>query len=161
MGTYSFQDNTLTITGPGGSFVIGGQGAGNAEEGFDIEMAQDKNTMMQGADGSVAHSLAASNAAILTVRLLKTSPVNAQLSSLYNTQKVSISLWGQNTITMKNGISGDSYTLIQAAFKRLPKNTYAKDANVLEWQFDVAGNNAALGSGGTVASAAALVQQSV
>lgn len=161
MATFSFLDVTLTITGPGGSFIIGGQGAANAEEGFDIEMAQDKNTMQQGADGSVAHSLAASNSAMLTVRLLKTSPVNSMLSSLYNTQKASSSLWGQNTITMKNITSGDSYTMAQCAFKRFPKNTYGKDANMLEWQFDVGISGAALGGGGTVASAAALVQQSV
>lgn len=161
MGSYSFLDNAVSISGPGGSFNLAGNGAANADEGIDVEMVSDKNTMTQGADGSTMHSLSASTAAQVTVRLQKTSPVNAMLSSLYNTQQISSSTWGQNVITIKNTVSGDSITLTDVAFKRLPNLKYAKDANVNEWVFDAGKSAWSLGSGGTVASAAALVQQSV
>lgn len=161
MGTYSFLDNTASIAGPGGNFNISGQGVGNAEEGIDIEMVADKNTLTIGADGSPMNSLAASTAAKLIVRLLKTSPVNAQLSALYNTQVISSALHGQNVVTIKNPISGDSITATNVAFKKFPKVAYAKEAGFMEWEFDCGTCVFTLGSGGTVAAAAALVQQSV
>ncbi|MBU9403923.1 DUF3277 family protein, partial [Burkholderia multivorans] len=56
MATYSFQDVTATIVGPGGAFSLG-YGSANAEEGITIAQAGDKNTMTVGADGEVMHSL--------------------------------------------------------------------------------------------------------
>jgi hypothetical protein len=161
MGSYSFLDNTLSITGPGGSFTIGGQGAQNAKEGYDIEFKDDKNIQQIGADGAAQNALNASSAATLTVRLLKTSPVNAQLSSLYNTQAATSSLWGQNIITHQNKVLGDGYTMTEAAFKKFPKNVNDTEGGMNEWVFDVGICAPSLGGGGTVASSAALVQQSV
>lgn len=161
MATYSFLDTIASITGPGGSFNIGGQGAGNANEGVEVEMVGDKNTQTTGADGSVMNALAAATQSKLRVRLLKTSPVNSQLSSLYNTQKVSSALWGQNVITIQNTTLGDSWTLSQVAFTKFPKVVYSKEGAMNEWEFDAGITASTLGGGGTVASAAALVQQSV
>ena len=73
---YSFEDVQATITGPGGTISLGA-GAGNAQEGISVEFIDDKDNMLMGADGSGVHSLRASNAARILVRLLKTSPVNA------------------------------------------------------------------------------------
>jgi hypothetical protein len=150
--TYSFLDTQVAITGPGGSFNIGGSGAGNAEEGITIEMAEDKNTMAIGADGTPMHSLHAGQGGRITVRLLKNSPVNAQLSSLYATQSVSSALWGQNVITLKNATLGDSITGTFCAFKKFPNNPYAKEGGVMEWEFDVGQLVSSLGGGGNAAN---------
>lgn len=161
MATYSFLDNVMSITGPGGSFNIGGQGAANAEEGFDIEAVADQNTMTIGADGSPMHSLQARSDSKLTIRLLKTSPVNSMLSSLLNTQKLSSAAWALNIVTIQNTVSGDNMTLTSVAFKKWPKVTYAKDGGTNEWEFDVGLTARSLGGGGTVASILGLVQQSI
>lgn len=149
---YSFLDTNCAITGPGGSFTIGGQGAGNAEEGITVTMNEDKNTMTIGADGTPMHSLHAGQAGRMSVRLLKTSPVNAQLSALYAVQTVSSALHGQNTITLKNAVTGDSITGIFCAFKKFPDNSYAKEAGMMDWEFDVGQLVSSLGGGGNAAS---------
>lgn len=136
MATYSFQDVVGTIVGPGGSFNLASE-AGAAEEGVTINRPDDKNTMMVGAGGEVMHSLHAGKPGMVTVRLLKTSPVNAQLSQMYSLQAVSSSLWGNNVMTFRNPVSGDVITCQQVAFKRFPDVSYAKDGNINEWTFDV------------------------
>lgn len=150
--TYSFLDTQVAIVGPGGSFNIGGAGTGSAEEGITLEMQGDKNTMTIGADGSPMHSLHASQGGKFTVRLLKNSPVNAQLSAMYDTQRVSSALWGQNTITLKNSTLGDSSTGTFCSFKKYPNLSYAKEANVVEWEFDVGVLVTSQGGGGNAAN---------
>lgn len=134
MGTYSFLDVVASITGPGGAFPIG-SGAGNAEEGISVEMLDEKDLMTVGADGTIMHSLRASNAARVTVRLLKTSPVNAQLSALYNFQRQTTANWGQNTLSVSNPVSGDVASMSQVAFARQANPTWAKDGGMNEWIF--------------------------
>lgn len=132
--TYSFLDVAASITGPGGSFPLAA-GAGAAEEGITIEMLEDKDDMKVGADGQIMHSLRASKAARVTVRLLKTSPVNAQLSLMYNLQAQSSGLWGNNVIVVSDVARGDQISSAQLAFARQPTVVYAKDGNVNEWAF--------------------------
>lgn len=147
--TYSFLDVVGTITGPGGSFPLA-SGAAPAEEGITIEMLEDKDDMKVGADGAVMHSLRASRAARITVRLLKTSPVNSQLSIMYNLQAQSSGLWGQNVIVISDIARGDQIASALLAFARQPTVVYAKDGNMNEWQF--LGNVVQLlGTGNTVA----------
>lgn len=134
MTTYSFLNVAATLTGPGGSIQLG-YGAGNAEEGISEEMLEDKDAMTIGADGAVMHSLRAGNGARLTVRLLKTSPVNALLSNLYNFQKASAALWGQNVLVVSDIYRGDVLTVTQSAFSRHTPVTYSKDGNTMEWTF--------------------------
>lgn len=152
MGTYSFLDTNVAITGPGGSFTIGGQGAGNSDEGITTSMTEDKNTLTAGADGTPMNSLHAAQLGKITIRLLKTSPVNAQLSALYAVQAASSALWGLNTITLKNAVSGDSITGTQCAFKKFPDQTYAKEAGMVEWEFDVGSLVSSLGGGGNASN---------
>lgn len=133
--TYSFLDVAATLVGPGGVISLGA-GAANAEEGITIELTEPKNTMTIGADGSVIHSLHASRAGKVTVRLLKNSPTNSLLSQLYNFQEASSLNWGQNTISLGSIVAGDSYTCQKCAFTRQPTNTYGKEANILDWEFD-------------------------
>jgi hypothetical protein len=134
MTTYSFLDVNATITGPGGSFQLG-SGAGASEEGIDIDMLEEKDGMVVGADGSIMHSLRASDAGTITVRLLKTSPTNAKLNQLYNTQKASAALWGQNVLVVSDTQRGDVTTGTELAFSKQAPVRYAKDGNVMEWKF--------------------------
>lgn len=146
MPSYSFMDVTATIDGEGGNFSIR-EGAG--DEGISIEPVGDRNVMTPGADGSVMHSLVASTASTVTLRLLKTSPVNAQLMEMYNHQTASAARHGSNTITVEDPARGDSVTVNQAAFKKAPSLTYAKEGGLVEWQFDGGETIYKLGSGVT------------
>ncbi|HEJ2444112.1 TPA: DUF3277 family protein [Burkholderia multivorans] len=145
MATYSFQDVTATIVGPGGSFSLG-YGSANAEEGITIAQAGDKNTMTVGADGEVMHSLHADKSGQVTIRLLKTSPVNQKLMALYDAQSLDSSLWGKNLITVTQSASGDVTTARSCAFKKKPDIGYKKDGDVIEWVFDAAKIDSVLGS---------------
>lgn len=146
MSTYSFLDCTASIVGPGGSFPLGSS-SGAAEEGITIEAVEDKNIMQIGAGGSGQHSLVGSNASTVTVRLLKTSPINALLMGMYNYQTSSSTLHGRNTIVVTDLGRGDVITLQQVAFKRSPSITYAKEAGINEWTFDAIQTTTVLGVG--------------
>lgn len=135
MATYSFMNVAASITGPGGSFSLG-YGSNNAEEGISTAMTEDKNTMTVGADGGVMHSLHAGRSGSITVRLLKTSPVNKQLMDLYRLQTSTPANHGQNTITVRDTRRGDVLVAQLVAFKKIPDNSWAKVGNILEWVFD-------------------------
>jgi len=141
---YSFLDVQATITGPGGSFSIG-SGSANAKEGISIEYTEDKDRMVIGADGSAMHSLIASRAGKVLVRLLKTSPVNEMLEQLYNYQTSTSLYHGQNVIRVSNSVTGDDYTATQCAFTKFPRNDYAEEAGMLEWDFNAGQINVILG----------------
>jgi len=142
--TYSFLDVNATIVGPGGTFQLG-SGSGNSEEGIEVETAADINTMTIGADGSGMHSLHADKSGRITVRLLKTSPRNAQLMAMANVQRTSGATHGQNTLTIRDGNLGDVVVAQQVAFKKIPNNNWGKTAGVLEWTFDAVNINFKLG----------------
>jgi hypothetical protein len=146
MGVYSFLDVQASITGPGGAFPLG-SGSGNAEEGITTGFAGEKNTMTKGADGSGMHSLHASNAGKVTLRYLKTSPVNAQLSALYNFQKATSGTWGQNIIVVSNTQRGDIVSARECAFTKHPDLTYAVEGGMIEWEFDVIQLDELIGTG--------------
>lgn len=146
MAVYSFLNTVAAIAGPGAAFNLG-TGAAVAEEGISIEPSTDKNVMTIGADGKGQHSLIADDSCTITIRLLKTSPVNALLMALYDAQSASSSIWGQNVITVSNTGLND-YTVIQAcAFKKKPTLTYAKEGGMMEWTFDGIKATSILGQG--------------
>lgn len=144
---YSFLNCQASIAGPGG-FAQLAAGAAAAEEGITIEAVEDKNVMTIGADGKGQHSLIASDACTVTVRLLKTSPINSILSAMYDLQSASSAVWGQNVITVTDTARGDLTLINQAAFKKKPTLTYAKEAGLNEWVFDAVQANTVLGEGG-------------
>ena len=146
MGTYSFLDVTAAIAGPGGNINIG-SGAGSAEEGITVEAHEDKNIMKLGADGAGIHSLVAGEASKVTIRLLKTSPVNALLSQMYNFQTLSSANWGNNVITIRDIARGDRVVLAQAAFAKRPPNDFAKEGKNIDWTFDAITTEVILGNG--------------
>lgn len=143
---YSFTDTQATLTGPGGLIQLG-NGGGAAEEGITIEPIEENVSMQVGADGSWAHSLIASKAHRITVRLLKTSPTNAQLDAMYALQKTSALLTGQNFMQITNTVSGDTYTCQGVAFAKHPSNSYAKIAGMIDWEFIAGQVDSKLGAG--------------
>jgi hypothetical protein len=145
MSTYSFLDTNATIVGPGGSVNLG-QGAGTAEEGITITANEDIDNMTIAADGSGMHSLSANKSGVVTVRLLKTSPVNARLMQMYALQTASSQSHGQNTFSLSNSNLQDAVVAQQAAFKKVPDLTYAKDGGFVEWTWNAINVNRTLGS---------------
>ncbi len=143
---YSFLNVNATIAGPGGILNLA-SGAAVAEEGITIEPVEDKNVMTIGADGQGQHSLIASDACLVTVRLLKTSPLNAALMIMYDLQSASSALWGQNVLTIVDSGRGDFNVVQAAAFKKKPTITYAKEGGMMEWTFDGIKANSVLGAG--------------
>lgn len=148
MSTYSFLDVNFSLSGPGGSFRLG-SGSGAAEEGISVTMTEEKNTMSVGADGKVMHSLHAGKSGKVVVRLLKTSPVNAQLSQMYQLQSQSSALWGRNTMTGNDVSRGDVIACREVAFSKHPDIVYAKDGNTNEWEFMAGFIDQLLGTGVT------------
>lgn len=147
MSVYSFKDVHASIDGPGGNFPLAGDEAGAAKEGITVEPTGDINTMTEGADGSYMHSLSASKGSTVTIRLLKTSTVNAQLQALLNYQRTSGSLWGRNTITIRDVARGDTITCSGAAFAKETGLGYTEQAGNNEWTFHVGKTDRQLGSG--------------
>lgn len=134
MAAYSFLNVMAAISGPGGAFNLG-SGAGAAEEGITFAMAEEKDLATVGADGTLMHTLRATNVGKATIRLLKTSPVNALLSSMYNFQKGNPALWGTSVLTVNDVARGDVASMAQAAFMKQPDMTWDKDGKVVEWEF--------------------------
>ena len=132
---YSFLDIQAAIVGPGGTFNLG-NGAGTSEEGIQIDPSGEIDGMQIGADGSGQHSLHADKSGKVTVRLLKTSAVNAQLSAMYAFQTASAAFHGQNTITIVDSARGDTITCRQVAFAKAPGLSYGKEAGLNEWEFN-------------------------
>jgi hypothetical protein len=133
--TYSFQDVQASLVGVGGVVNLA-NGAAVAEEGITIAMATEKSTMTIGADGEGMHSLHANKSGTVTIRLLKTSPVNAQLMALYDAQTLNSAAHGSNVITVTNPLSGDVNTCRNCAFKKKPDMVYAKEGGMNEWTFE-------------------------
>lgn len=135
MATYSFKDVQCTLTGPGGYASLGGDGGGVSDEGITIEPTEDVDTMTTGAAGDIMHSLHAARPANISIRLLKTSPNNAVLSTLFSFQTSSSAFHGRNVIAVSDFVSGDIVTCTQVAFSKHAGVTYSKDGNYNEWTF--------------------------
>ncbi|WP_142850924.1 phage protein [Telmatospirillum sp. J64-1] len=147
MSVYSFLDVHAAISGPGGNFPLGGPEAGIADEGISIAPTGDKSTMTVGADGGWMHSLSGDKSGTVTVRLLKTSTVNAQLAALYDLQTTSAAMHGRNTITIRDTVRGDTITCSGAAFTKAPDLTYAREGGTVEWVFAAGRIDRQLGTG--------------
>ena len=134
MATYSFQDVSATLVGSG--VVNFGFGAHSAKEGISIDQNEDINTMYIGADGEVMHSLKSNKSGTVTIRLMRTSPINAQLQLLFTAQTASSSLHGNNVITIRDKGNDEICVCRSCAFKRCASRNYGEDAGIQEWIFD-------------------------
>jgi len=146
MPAYSFQDVTATLTGPGGTLILGA-GSGAAEEGIVVTPTEDRNQMVIGADGSAMHNLNANRSGTITVNLLKTSSQNAALQALYDLQTLSSAVHGLNTILVVDTARGDVASGYQCAFKRQPEIQFNKNPRLQAWVFDCGECNIILGAG--------------
>lgn len=149
MATYSFMDFSASLIGPGIAATIGGPDSSNADEGVTVSYTEDKGTMTTGASGSGMHSLHAGKSGVITVRLLKTSPINALLSKAYNLQTASSALYGRNVLTLRDAARNDAVVGRQAAFRKHPDLSFAKVGNTVEWAFNVIKIDTLLGAGDT------------
>lgn len=147
MQAYSFLNIVAAIVGPGAAFNLG-VGAAVAEEGITIAPAEDKNSMIVGADGRAQHTLIANNAGIVTLRLLKVSPTNGLLQLAYDLQSQSSALWGSNLITIADTARLELTTCQACAFKKKPEIVYDKSGPMIEWTFDSQAINTILGLNG-------------
>jgi hypothetical protein len=132
--TYSFLNTNCALVGPGGAINLGA-GSGAAEEGITIEATNDIDTLTIGADGTPMHSLHADKSGKITIRLLKTSPVNQRLSQMYAFQTATAANHGQNTLSLANSVTQDSITCQFVAFMKAPTLNYVKDGGFNEWVF--------------------------
>ncbi len=143
---YSFLDTSATLTGPGGDIDLGAN-AGVSDEGITVEQSEEINKMTIGAGGQGMHSLIANRSARVTVRLLKTSPTNAQLSAMVAFQRTSATNHGQNLIVISNKGLGDRIICDQTAFGKIPAINYKAEGDFVEWEFHSVDSTVALGSG--------------
>ena len=157
LATYSFLDVHCRIAGPGGSVDIGSSAA-LAKEGITFESIEDVDVMVIGAAGDAMHGLRGVKAARAVIRVLKTSPANAQLGAMLSYQRQSALFHGQNQISLANPVAGDSYTCTGVAFARVPTNTWAEDPGMIEWTFNVSYMDPKIGGGlaGVIQAAIAL-----
>lgn len=135
MTTYSFLSVTASLTGATGSVDLS-YGASIAKEGITVTPTGSRNTMTVGSDGEVMHSLKADKSGTVTVRLLKTSPQNKKLMSMFNAQQLSTSAWGNNVITIRQRDANDMIVCRSVAFQNMPTITYAEEGGLMEWTFD-------------------------
>jgi hypothetical protein len=145
ISAYSFEDVLATIVGPSGTTPLG-VSAAPAAEGITVSK-EAKNTKTVGADGSVMFSMHANESGKVTVRLQKTSPVNAILSAMYRLDSSTALNWGKNVIIITEIATGDVYTCTGCAFTQHPSNTYATEGNTLDWEFDAGVVDPLLGFG--------------
>lgn len=134
MSTYSFLNVQASVSGPGLTAQIGSN-SGAAKDGLSTSFDEAKNTITTGADGSIMTSLRASMTGKITIRLLKTSPLNAVLSAAFNFQRVSSANAGQNNLRVVDKARGDVVTGRQMAFEKFPDNVWSEEGNTLEWTF--------------------------
>ena len=117
--SYSFLDVQASIYGPGGNVSLAGDEAGVEQGGITVTPAGERSKMTVGADGSVMHSLLGDKSGTVSVKLLKTSSVNAALQIMYNLQTTTGAQHGMN-----------------CAFAKQPAITYGTDAGAVEWTFN-------------------------
>lgn len=145
MKTYSFLDVLCAMAGPGLAIDMSA-GAGLADEGISFSPNGDINSMTIGADGTGMNTLRADKSGTITVRCLRASPLNSQLSLAFALQRSSSAAHGQNTITLVDRNKGDNVTAQNVAFQRAPALSFGKEAGLVEWTFSAVTIDFALGS---------------
>ncbi len=141
---YSFGDVTAAIQGPSGSVSLSEKGIAN--EGLSVEPAERVSTTY-GADGSWMHSLHKAKGGKIRIRCMKNGKINGLLSKMYAGDQASSANTGQNIISVRNPVVGDSWTAIGCAFTGLPTTVYNTEGPALEWVFNVGMVDGVLGSG--------------
>lgn len=139
VSTYSFAQvsATLVYTFNAVPVTISLSENGVGEGGIKIESALDTNSMKNGADGSVQHSLRLARPGRLEVEVMRNNMLNSQLALAYNNTTSTAASHGFITITIVDAVSGEQTLCTGVAFKKLPANMYKQDAEPIVWEFDV------------------------
>ncbi len=145
--TYSFANVAGSIVGPNGAFSFG-YGSGIDDGGITAEMSEDKVDIKTGADGKPMATLHASKLGRITVRVQKTSPLNAFLSALYGADNSSATQVAQNTIVVRDLGGIDVIAGQNCAIAKFPSLTYGREGPPNEWVFVVGQLDMMLGGGG-------------
>lgn len=144
---YSFLNFLGAHSDPFGAPIDFSAGNGIADEGVTVSYDEDKVTKTMGADGDWMYSLHAASGGMVAVRVLKTSPLNKQLSDLYDRTTQSSAYTGQGVISGGDVTRGDSFTAIGCQIRKMPDMASAKDAGTNEWVFLAGRLSVRLGSG--------------
>ncbi|GHV49927.1 hypothetical protein FACS1894216_01180 [Synergistales bacterium] len=108
----------------------------------------DMTESVTGADGHLMHSLMEQGrTGTVTINLLKTSPVNAQMQQLINSQSTSSATWGDNVISIRDVVRGDDLTISECAFIRQSDVNYAAAGGTMAWTFRGRFSSIVLGAG--------------
>lgn len=139
VSTYSFAQVTATLVyqfnGVPVTILLSENGVG--EDGIKIESALDTNSMKNGADGSVQHSLRLARPGKMTIQVMRNNSLNNQLALAFNSTTATAASHGLMSVTILDSVSGESTRCIGVAFKKLPDNIYKQDAEPISWEFDV------------------------
>lgn len=145
--TYSFANVDCAIVGPNGTFSMG-FGAGIDEGGITAELTEVRGAQRAGADGQAMTTLYTGKLGKITIRVQKTSPLNAFLSALYNADASDATQYGQNTIACRDSSLLDVIAGAQCGIEKHASQTYGKEGPMNEWVFLVGTLNFVLGGGG-------------
>lgn len=144
---YSFLNALAGYSDDLGFLIDLSAGNGIAEEGIVVAFADDKVSITYGADGDFMYSLHAASGGMVTVNVLKTSPLNNALSRLYLATTGSSARTGRGTIAGGDPQRGDSFTAIGCQIRKHPDTRSAKEGGTNEWVFMVGKLSVKLGSG--------------
>lgn len=125
MSTYSFNEISASLIGPGGAISLR-YVSGNTNEGITIAKAG-------GNDKS----------GTITLAYDRKSPVNAQLQALYDAQSLDARLRGRNLITLTNPATGDVTACRSCAFSEVPD---LSKNGIMRWVFSASKIDTILGA---------------
>lgn len=139
VSTYSFAQVSATLVYPSinGDITVDLTSGGVGEGGIQIESALDTNSMKNGADGSVQHSLRIARPGHMQIEVMRNNFLNSQLAACYNVTTASAASHGFIVVTIVDNVSGETTVASHCACKKLPTNMYKQDAEPIVWEFDV------------------------
>ena len=134
--TYSFEDTTLNISHPSvGSWSGYGTGLGTVT----VSYSENISSMQVAADLTVVVSKHAYKHGTLTISVNQASDFNSFLKKLVNCVKTANpSEFALTTAILRNGTTGDMWTLSGIAPQKMPDTTYDSQSGYLQYVFNVA-----------------------
>ena len=107
------------------------------EDFISIERTTEANTSSVGAGGEVTINIGNDDRKTITLRLQQTSPDNALLSAIFQTQRLA----GTPLISpmaIKDGLGNDLHTAAEAWIMNEPDADYGTESGQREWVFEAA-----------------------
>lgn len=124
---YGFINTANTVDGQ----VI--QGLWDGDDAIQIAPLADKGQMVIGADGSALFSVSANRGAMITLRLMHTSPTHRLLMQKLKRQQALASPITAFPVTAYDTSSGEGGTADKCFIKTAPTDTKGANATMREW----------------------------